>query len=75
AAPISVSDWATASIGVVQLGVKVASEAVPAAVMAAAAEAAARLSGSPWASGTDGAIGTLARAPGRSSSGAGPADR
>jgi DNA-binding IclR family transcriptional regulator len=46
AAPIRVSDWATASLGVVQLGVKVASEAVPAAVMAAAAEAAVRLSGS-----------------------------
>jgi DNA-binding IclR family transcriptional regulator len=46
AAPIRVSDWATASLGVVQLGVKVASEAVPVAVMEAAAEAAARLSGS-----------------------------
>lgn len=45
AAPIRVSDWATASLGVVQLGAKVASEAVPAAVMAAAAEAATRLSG------------------------------
>jgi DNA-binding IclR family transcriptional regulator len=48
AAPILVSDWATASLGVVQLGVEISdrvSEAVAPAVMNAANEAAARLSG------------------------------
>jgi DNA-binding IclR family transcriptional regulator len=45
AAPVRLSDWATASIGVVQLGVKVSNERIPAAVMEAAAEAGARLSG------------------------------
>ncbi|HZU57158.1 MAG TPA: helix-turn-helix domain-containing protein [Actinocrinis sp.] len=45
AAPIAASDWATASIGVVQLGVALADPAVPELVMAAAAEAARRLSG------------------------------
>jgi len=45
AAPIRVSDWATASLGVVQLGVKVAADWIPVAVMEAAAEAAAQLSG------------------------------
>lgn len=45
AAPIRVSDWATASVGVVQLGAKVADERIPAAVMEAAADAAARLTG------------------------------
>lgn len=44
AAPIRVSDWATASIGVVQLGVSVSDPDVPGAVMAAAAEAAKLLS-------------------------------
>lgn len=49
AAPILVSDWASASVGVVQLGVEISdevSEAVAPAVMNAAREAAARLSGS-----------------------------
>lgn len=46
AAPVRGSDWATASIGVVQLGVKVSNEQIPLAVMEAAAEAGARLSGS-----------------------------
>ena len=45
AAPIATSDWATASIGVVQLGVELADESLPRAVMAAAAEATRRLSG------------------------------
>jgi DNA-binding IclR family transcriptional regulator len=48
AAPIRVSDWATASLGVVQLGVEISdqvSEAVAPAVMNAADKAAARLSG------------------------------
>ncbi len=45
AAPVRLSDWATASIGVVQLGVRVSNELIPAAVMEAAAEAGARLSG------------------------------
>ncbi len=48
AAPIRVSDWATASLGVVRLGVEISdevSEAVAPAVMSAAHEAAARLSG------------------------------
>ncbi len=46
AAPIRVSDWATASLGVVQLGVTVSGAGVPEAVMAAAAEASALLSAS-----------------------------
>ena len=48
AAPIRVSDWATASLGVVRLGIEISdevSEAVAPAVMSAAREAAARLSG------------------------------
>jgi DNA-binding IclR family transcriptional regulator len=46
AAPVHLSDWAAASIGIVQLGLKVSNERIPAAVMRAAAEAGARLSGS-----------------------------
>lgn len=45
AAPIATSDWATASIGVVQLGVELDGEALPQAVIAAAAEATRRLAG------------------------------
>ncbi|MET8850818.1 helix-turn-helix domain-containing protein [Amycolatopsis sp. NPDC004625] len=45
AAPIKSSDWATASIGVVQLGVEVADPHLPELVTEAAAEAARRLSG------------------------------
>jgi DNA-binding IclR family transcriptional regulator len=45
AAPIRTSDWATVSIGVVQLGVEGPSADVAAMVMAAAADAASRLSG------------------------------
>jgi DNA-binding IclR family transcriptional regulator len=45
AAPIRTSDWASASIGVVQLGTKVSGPDVPDHVMSAAAEAARRLSG------------------------------
>lgn len=45
AAPIRTSDWATASIGVVQLGTKVSDPKVPDLVMAAAADAARRLAG------------------------------
>ena len=45
AAPIRTSDWATASIGVVQLGTAVSDPAVPELVIAAAAEAARRLTG------------------------------
>jgi DNA-binding IclR family transcriptional regulator len=45
AAPIKTSDWATASIGVVQLGVEVSDPRIPELVTAAAAEAARRLSG------------------------------
>lgn len=45
AAPIATSEWATASIGVVQLGVELADESLPEAVMAAAADATRRLSG------------------------------
>jgi len=45
AAPIKTSDWATASVGVVQLGAKVSDPAVLDLVMSAAAEAARRLSG------------------------------
>ncbi|MDX2937852.1 IclR family transcriptional regulator [Streptomyces ipomoeae] len=45
AAPIRSSDWATASIGVVQLGSSLTDPAVPEFVMAAASEAARRLAG------------------------------
>jgi len=45
AAPIKTSDWATASVGVVQLGTKVSDPTVPDLVMSAAVEAARRLSG------------------------------
>jgi DNA-binding IclR family transcriptional regulator len=45
AAPIRTSDWATASIGVVQLGVEVSDPGIPDLVVAAADEAARRLSG------------------------------
>lgn len=45
ATPIATSDWATASIGIVQLGVELGDESLPRAVMAAAAEATRRLSG------------------------------
>jgi DNA-binding IclR family transcriptional regulator len=45
AAPIGASDWATASIGIVQLGVELADESLPQTVMAAAADATRRLSG------------------------------
>jgi hypothetical protein len=45
AAPLRTSDWATASIGIVQLGAKVSDPEVPELVMAAAAEAARRLAG------------------------------
>jgi len=46
AAPIQVSDWTTASLGVVQLGVTMSGAGVPEAVMKAAAEASALLSAS-----------------------------
>lgn len=45
AAPIRVSDWPTASVGIVQLGVKVSDPSVADLVVAAAAEAARQLSG------------------------------
>jgi DNA-binding IclR family transcriptional regulator len=45
AAPIRTSDWATASIGVVQLGVEVSDPGIPELVTAAATEAARRLAG------------------------------
>jgi DNA-binding IclR family transcriptional regulator len=45
AAPIQTSDWATASIGIVQLGTKVSDPKVPELVVAAAADAARRLAG------------------------------
>lgn len=45
AAPINVSDWASASIGIVQLGTELASQNIPGLVVAAATEAARRLSG------------------------------
>jgi DNA-binding IclR family transcriptional regulator len=48
AAPIQVSDWATASLGVVQLGVTV-DDALAPVILDAAAEARARLSGAPRA--------------------------
>lgn len=44
-APIRTSDWATASIGIVQLGAKLSDPAIPDLVIAAAADAARRLSG------------------------------
>ncbi len=44
AAPVQVSGWTTASLGVVRLGVSVPDADVPEAVMAAAAEVAAQLS-------------------------------
>ncbi|WP_088288241.1 IclR family transcriptional regulator [Kineosporia sp. A_224] len=45
AAPIRTSDWATASIGVVRLGVELDGDALPEAVTAAADEAVRRLKG------------------------------
>ena len=45
AAPIATSDWASASIGIVQLGTEVSDPGVPGLVVAAATEAARRLSG------------------------------
>ncbi|QKV93091.1 helix-turn-helix domain-containing protein [Streptomyces sp. NA02950] len=45
AAPIRVSDWATASLGVVQLGVRLEDDQVPLVVTEAAREAATRLGG------------------------------
>lgn len=45
AAPIRTSDWASASIGIVQLGTKVADPEIPDLVMTAASDAARRLSG------------------------------
>lgn len=45
AAPIRTSDWATASIGIVMLGGQLDDPGLPAVVMAAAQEAAARLQG------------------------------
>jgi DNA-binding IclR family transcriptional regulator len=51
AAPILVSDWSTASVGIVQLGVKISGEGVADLVMAAAADAARRLSGKTAANG------------------------
>lgn len=45
AAPIRISDWASASIGIVQLGTEVACQEVPDLVRSAAGEAARRLSG------------------------------
>jgi DNA-binding IclR family transcriptional regulator len=45
AAPIRVSEWSTASLGVVELGAKVSGPGVTELVMAAAADAARRLSG------------------------------
>ncbi|MET8763849.1 helix-turn-helix domain-containing protein [Lentzea sp. NPDC004782] len=44
AAPISTSEWASASIGIVQLGTEVSDPGVPELVMSAASEAARRLS-------------------------------
>ena len=45
AAPIKTSDWASASIGIVQLGTKISDPGIPDFVIAAAEEAARRLSG------------------------------
>lgn len=45
AAPIRTSEWASASLGIVQLGTKVSDPEIPDLVMTAAAEAARRLSG------------------------------
>ncbi|WP_162467148.1 IclR family transcriptional regulator [Streptomyces cavernae] len=47
AAPIQVSDWSTASLGVVQLGLKLIDEQVPHMVTEAARTAATRLVGAP----------------------------
>jgi DNA-binding IclR family transcriptional regulator len=47
AAPIQVSDWCTASIGVVHLGDRVKDAGIPARVQEVAREAAARLTGTP----------------------------
>jgi DNA-binding IclR family transcriptional regulator len=47
AAPIQVSDWSTASLGVVQLGLKLIDEQVPRMVTEAARTAATRLVGAP----------------------------
>lgn len=47
AAPIQVSDWCTASIGVVHLGDRLKDDGIPALVQSAAREAAARLTGTP----------------------------
>lgn len=52
AAPIRTSDWVTASVGVVQLGIEISGPDLPAVVMAAATDAARRISG---ASGGNGA--------------------
>ncbi|HKS99273.1 MAG TPA: helix-turn-helix domain-containing protein [Rugosimonospora sp.] len=45
AAPIQASDWATASVGIVQLGTKVSDPGIPDFVIAAATDAARRLAG------------------------------
>ena len=45
AAPIKASEWASASIGIVQLGTEISDPRIPDLVMTAAAEAARRLSG------------------------------
>jgi DNA-binding IclR family transcriptional regulator len=45
AAPIKTSEWASASVGIVQLGTKVSDPEIPDLVMSAATEAARRLSG------------------------------
>jgi DNA-binding IclR family transcriptional regulator len=47
AAPIQVSDWCTASIGVVHLGNHLQDDGMPALVQSAAREAASRLTGTP----------------------------
>lgn len=46
AAPVRLSDWASASIGIVQLGLRVSDERILAAVVEAAAQAGTRLSAS-----------------------------
>ncbi|GAB2452146.1 helix-turn-helix domain-containing protein [Nocardioides hungaricus] len=45
AAPIATSDWASASIGIIRLGSKLADPEIPTVVMAAAANASAKLNG------------------------------
>ena len=45
AAPIRSSNWSTASVGIVQLGVELSDQAVPSLVVSAAEDAARRLSG------------------------------